>query len=307
MKKWHQLLRTKNIKSLVIAAFFILSAVIWLGMKIYSHFFISTDNAYVNANVVQIAPRITGQVTALFIMNNQFVQQGQPLFIIDTVPFQNALTKSEAQYAISKAALINAQATAARTITLAKQKYVSTQDKDNVTTALETAEASLRLAKASLDQAQLDYAWTKILAPSSGWVTNVSLRVGDIVAANQPLFALISDGEFWVDANFKETELENIHPGQRAVVYVDMYPGHSFDGIVQSISGGTGSAFSLLPPQNATGNWVKITQRVPVRVRILNPDPAYPLRIGTSASVRISLRSSYQAVSHHRTTQHAAA
>lgn len=291
MKKWHQLIRTKNIKTLVIAAFFILSAVVWMGMKIYSYFYISTDNAYVNANVVQVAPRVTGQVTGLFIVNNQFVHQGQALFQIDLVPFQNALAKAEAQFTISKAALVNAEATAARTNTLAKQKFVSTQEKDNVTTAFETAAASLNLARASLNQAQLDYSWTKITAPSSGWVTNVSLRVGDIVAANQPLFALISNGEFWVDANFKETELEHIHPGQRAVIYVDMYPGHAFEGVVQSISGGTGSAFSLLPPQNATGNWVKITQRVPVRIRVLHPDPKYPLRIGTSASVRVSLRS----------------
>jgi membrane fusion protein (multidrug efflux system) len=218
------------------------------------------------------------------------VQQNQSLFVIDPVPFQNALAKAEAQYAISKSALINARATAERTITLAQKKFVSIQDSDNVTTTLETAKASLNLAKAALDQTTLDQSWANISAPSSGWVTNVSLRVGDVVAANQPLFALISDGEFWVDANFKETELENIHSGQRATIHVDMYPGHSFEGVVQSISGGTGSAFSLLPPQNATGNWVKVAQRIPVRIRILNPDPAYPLRIGSSASVRVSLR-----------------
>lgn len=296
MKKWHHLIRTKNIKKVIITVFFILSAIIWMAMKIHNYFYISTDNAYVNANVVQIAPRITGQVTQLLIVNNQFVQQGQRLFVIDPVPFQNALTKADAQFAINKAALINAQAKAARTLALAKQKFVSPQEKDNVTTALDTAAASLNLAKANLDQAKLDYSWTTITAPSNGWVTNVSLRVGDVVAVNQPLFALISSGEFWVDANFKETELENIHPGQRATIHIDMYPDQVFDGVVQSISGGTGSAFSLLPPQNATGNWVKITQRVPVRILILNPNQEYPLRIGTSASVRISLRSSYQPV-----------
>ena len=296
MKKWHQLTKNKNFKSRIIILFFLLSACFWLGMKIYGFFYISTDNAYVNANVVQVAPRITGQVTHLFVVNNQFVHQGQPLFAIDPVPFHNALAKAQAQYAISKAALSNAEATAARTVILAKQKFVSTQEKDNVTTVLETAEASLNLAKATLDQAQLDYSWTTVTASSNGWVTNVSLQPGDVVAANQPLFALISNGEFWVDANFKETELEDIRPDQRAVIHLDMYPGVKFKGVVRSISGGTGSAFSLLPPQNATGNWVKITQRIPVRIRILNANPAYPLRIGTSASVRISLRSSYQMV-----------
>lgn len=290
MKIWQHLIRKKNLKTFIIALFFAVSAVVWMGMKIHDYFYINTDNAYVNANVVHIAPRVTGQITQLLIHNNQFVQQHQSLFVIDPVPFQNALAKAEAQYAISKSALINAKATAERTITLAQKKFVSIQDRDNVTTTLETAEASLNLAKAARDQAILDQSWTNISAPSSGWVTNVSLRVGDVVAANQPLFALISDGEFWVDANFKETELENIHSGQRAIVHVDMYPGHSFEGVVQSISGGTGSAFSLLPPQNATGNWVKVAQRVPVRIRIVNPDPAYPLRIGSSASVRVSLR-----------------
>ena len=114
-------------------------------------------------------------------------------------------------------------------------------------------------------------------------VTNVNANVGDIVAANQPLFALISDEKFWADANFKETQLESVKPGQTVTVVTDLYPKHTFNGVVESISGGTGAAFSLLPPQNASGNWVKITQRIPVRVRVLNPDHKFPLRIGISA------------------------
>jgi membrane fusion protein (multidrug efflux system) len=292
----HFTFRKQNIKTLLITAFIVVSMMVWMSMRIYDYYYVSTDNAYVNANVVEIAPRVTGQVTQLFITNNQFVHQGQPLFAIDPIPFQNALTKAQAQYTISKATLMNARATATRTHTLANNKYVSNQDNDNVNTALETAEASLALAKASLDQANLDLSWTHITAPTSGWVTNVSLLVGDVVAANQPIFALIGDSEFWVDANFKETELANIDASQRAVIHVDMYPDHPFNGVVQSISGGTGSAFSLLPPQNATGNWVKVAQRIPVRIRVLNPDPRYPLRIGSSAAVRISLRNKIEMV-----------
>lgn len=294
MKNWHHHLKKKNLKTLIIAGFIAVSVLVWICVSIYEYFYVSTDNAYVNANVVYIAPRITGQVTNVAISNNQFVNKDQLLFDIDAVPFKNALTKAEAQYAMNAAALDNAKATASRTDTLAKMKYVSTQTNDNVATALETAEANLNLAKAALDQAKLDLSWTHVTAPTSGWVTNVSLQSGDMTAAYQPVFALISNETFWVDANFKETELENIHPGQRASISIDMYPGHSFEGVVESISGGTGSAFSLLPPQNATGNWVKVTQRVPVRVRVINPDKAYPLRIGTSASVRISLRSYYK-------------
>lgn len=283
----------KKLKQLIAAGFFAISIIIWASLHLYDMFYVSTDNAYVNATVVQIAPRVAGAVTQLAITNNQFVKQGQLLFKIDAAPFKNAEIKASAQYTISKANLQNAVGTASRTHALAKMKFVSTQDNDNVSTALATAEASVNLAKATLDQAILDLSWTEVAAPTSGWVTNVSLAAGDVVTANQPLFALISNSEFWVDANFKETELENIRPGQLATIYVDMYPNHPFAGVVQSISGGTGSAFSLLPPQNATGNWVKVAQRVPVRVRVLNVDEKYPLRIGSSASVKIRLRSQY--------------
>ena len=91
----------------------------------------------------------------------------------------------------------------------------------------------------------------------------------------------------WITANFKETQLKEIRPGQHAEIRSDIYPDHVFHGVVQSVSGGSGAAFSLLPPQNATGNWVKVTQRVPVRIKVEDPDPGHPLRIGTSTTVRV--------------------
>jgi membrane fusion protein (multidrug efflux system) len=105
-----------------------------------------------------------------------------------------------------------------------------------------------------------------------------------------PVFSIISDRDYWVDANFKETQLQRVRVGQSARVVTDMYRDHVFTGVVQSLSGGSGAVFSLLPPQNATGNWVKVTQRVPVRVRILDPDPAHPLRVGTTANVEVRAR-----------------
>lgn len=156
---------------------------------------------------------------------------------------------------------------------------------------METAKASLALAEVNLNKAVLNLHYTQVTAPTNGWVTNLSLRDGNMVTTNQPLFALISDKEFWVDANFKETAMENIKPGQLATIKVDMYPDHRFLGVVDSISGGTGNVFSLLPPQNATGNWVKVTQRIPVRIRVLSLNSNYPLRIGSSASVSIQLKS----------------
>jgi len=262
---------------------------------LYSQRYVSTDDSYINANVVQIAPRITGQVIHLYVDNNQFVQQGQLLLEIDPVPFITDLDKADAQLKIDEANLINAQLTANRTLTLVKTKALSQQAGDDAVAKLHSAQATVEYDKANIAQATLNLQYTRITAPASGWITNMTLRTGDIITINQPLFALIDSSEFWVDANYKETNLAHVKPGQSATVEVDMYPNHLFKGVVESISGGSGAVFSLLPPQNATGNWVKVTQRVPVRVRIENLDPRYPLRIGTSANVIIDTHSSASA------------
>jgi membrane fusion protein, multidrug efflux system len=148
---------------------------------------------------------------------------------------------------------------------------------------------SIRQAAAALEQAQWDLRNCDVPAPVSGDVTNLTVRAGDMVTKNQTLFAIIDTSEFWIDANFKETQLEKIVPGTEAEVRVDMYPNKVFHGKVDSISGGSGTAFSLLPTQNATGNWVKIAQRVPVKIKVLDADPKFPLRIGTSGSVRVKI------------------
>ncbi|MDB6097285.1 MAG: secretion protein HlyD family protein, partial [Francisellaceae bacterium] len=123
-----------------------------------------------------------------------------------------------------------------------------------------------------------------------GQITNFSLVSGTQVQTGQALFALIKQEGFWVDVNFKETELINIKPGQTANIQFDIYPKLTFKGKVESISGGTGTVFSLLPPQNATGNWVKVTQRVPVKVLIVNKEKELVLPVGISASVRVNLK-----------------
>jgi membrane fusion protein (multidrug efflux system) len=109
------------------------------------------------------------------------------------------------------------------------------------------------------------------------------------VSPGNPLFAIVVAHSYWVDANFKETELTGVHPGLPATIVLDMYPKHEFHGRVESLSRGTGAAFSLLPPQNANGNWVKVAQRVPVRISVDDPDPAFPLRVGATATVTVHL------------------
>lgn len=281
---------SKYFKAGVIIIFLSMSTIVWFGCWVYSHYAISTNDAYINANIVQISPRVTGKISKLHIANNQYVKKGQPLFDIDEQPFQLAVHSAQAQLKLSHAELENALLTRNRVMTIVKKKFLSDQDGDNATANYKTAAAKLQQTEANLEQANLNLEYTQITAPTSGWVTNMTTTVGEIVPANRPLFALISDEKFWIDANFKETELQNIKPGQTAEIKTDLYPKYIFKGVVESISGGSGSVFSLLPPQNATGNWVKITQRIPVRVNILNPDAAYPLRIGTSATVTIHFK-----------------
>ncbi len=149
--------------------------------------------------------------------------------------------------------------------------------------------AGVEVAQAALGQAQFELDHAIITAPASGWVANLSLRPNQAVMAGLPLFSVVEDEVWWIDANFKETDLDRVRPGQSANVSVDMYPGVELAGEVESIGAGSGATFSLLPPQNATGNWVKVTQRFPVRIRLTEEttDPAMQLRVGASVTVTI--------------------
>lgn len=158
---------------------------------------------------------------------------------------------------------------------------------------LTTQKSQVKVAEAELQTAQLNLTYTVVTAPVAGAVTHLSLRPGMVVNTGDQLFAVVDqDTDVWVDANFKETQLKRIRPGQTANIEVDMYPGVTFPGKVESVSAANGSIFSLLPPENATGNWVKVTQRFTVRVSV---DPTlllmqYPLRVGASAEVMVNTR-----------------
>jgi membrane fusion protein, multidrug efflux system len=150
---------------------------------------------------------------------------------------------------------------------------------------------SVLQAKAALDRARLNLSYTTITAPSDGVVTRVEqLQIGSYVAASTPVFALVSTRDMWLEANFKEDQLGHMRAGQTARIRIDSYPGKTFTGRVVSVSPGTGSQFSMLPPENATGNWVKVVQRLPVRIELDGLDPAYPLHAGLSAIVNVDTK-----------------
>jgi membrane fusion protein (multidrug efflux system) len=300
----------------------------WRDASLY----VSTDNAYVQANQGEITTQVSGPVTRVYVKDQQAVREGDPLFDVDPRNYALALQKAQAQLEIARqaasqesAGIASAEAVLAqrraeaanarnnwlRNQELMKSGFLSPQGAEQSRTQYETAQAAVRAAEAgvaqarsalgkpgeqnaqvqaaaaAVKQAELDLQRTRIASPTSGTVANFTLQPGNTVLPGVPLFVVISDKEYWVDANFKETELKEIRPGQKAIIKSDVYPDHPFHGVVQSLSGGSGTAFSLLPPQNATGNWVKVTQRVPVRIKVEDPDPEHPLRIGTTASVKV--------------------
>lgn len=180
---------------------------------------------------------------------------------------------SEAQHMveIDHAAMLAAQSQVAVAKAHLGEAHANTGQVPMKTADAHSADANVEAAKANLDAAKLQLSYTTITAPSEGLVTNKTVEPGQIVQPGQALFAIIPLHSVWVRANFKETQLANVHPGQRAEIHVDMY-GKSFPGRVESISGATGSRMSLLPPENATGNFVKVVQRIPVRI-FLDPIP----------------------------------
>ncbi|MFL5542004.1 MAG: HlyD family secretion protein [Longimicrobiaceae bacterium] len=198
--------------------------------------------------------------------------------IVSKQQFDAVVAASEAADAQVRAARENANA-AASTATAAGAGVRVTRSK-------------IESARAARDAAALQLGYAVVTAPMDGIVARKSAEVGQMVQAGQPLMTIVPLGDVWVTANLKETQTRDLRPGDPVEVEVDAYPGHTFHGRLQSISPATGARFSLLPPDNATGNYTKVVQRIPVRVRFDGgQDPAHPLRPGMSATVRIKARS----------------
>ena len=186
----------------------------------------------------------------------------------------------------------NAAATAAQAQLLAAQRNAEAAHQQVLSAGagLTAADARVAASRASRDQIALQLSYATITAPQTGVVAKRSAEVGQLVNPGQPLMSVVPMATVWVTANLKETEVENVHPGDAVEFNVDGYPGHTFKGTVESISPATGARFSLLPPDNATGNFTKVVQRVPVRIAVSAQDPQRPLRPGMSADVIITTR-----------------
>lgn len=358
---------------------------------------VNTDDAFIDGRIYQITPRVAGHVVEVPVTDNQSVEAGQVLAVLDPVPYEVALAQARADLAGAEAKLASleqgvplersrtghnvagakAQLASLRSNLLQAEKeqaaaeqavrsaaaqleqarldheriaalrgrdVVAQSQLDNAATALASAEAahaaakdqaqaaaqsvaSLRsdatrlkanislaatgdeeadikqreaeaqramvaLAREQVRQAELNLGYTKITAPAAGHVTRKNVEPGRSVSAGQALMAVVplSRSDLWITANFKETDLTDVRPGQRVEIEVDTYPDLTLEGTVESLMAGTGAAFSLFPPENATGNYVKVVQRIPVRIALPPAKEGDPvLRVGMSVVPTIHL------------------
>lgn len=297
--------------------------------------YVSTDNAYVQQDRVDVAPQISGNVREVLVRENERVAAGQPILQLDDELPRIAVAAAESKLAEARTEVAALQVAyreslsqlqvAKRTARYATREYerqreladrklvpasqldVAHRSSDLAVGAIgvldlqvQQAAAKLggrpdapvdshpavRAAMADLDRARVDLGHTRIVAPQAGVVSHLP-KVGARVDLGRPAFAIVTDHAVYVEANFKETDLEYVRAGQSVRVVVDTYPHFEWLGRVESISQATGAEFSLLPPQNASGNWVKVVQRIPVRVALVPGPDDPPLRDGMSADVRI--------------------
>ena len=330
-------------RSLVIAAVLFLVAAVGFYFYVPGLWQVSTDDAYVNAHVVSIVPKVAAYVSKLHVNDNSKVARDDLLLELDPRDFQVAadMAKADLKSALANAANVEAQIREQQAIVAESQSAV---DGDQATldfaqqqldrykslatsgsgtvqrlqqaesdvgqhratlqhdlAALDAARAHQRVLEtellqgqaaterqqAALAQAQLNLSYTNIRATDAGSVANKTVEVGNYVQPGQVLFSIVPD-ELYITANFKETQLTDVRPGQRATVQVDAFPGLRLEGRVDSVQRGTGAQFALLPPENATGNFVKVVQRVPVKITFDHPGEAlHWISPGMSVEARI--------------------
>jgi len=305
----------------------VLLGLVAVGIRrwIYSLSHVSTDNAQVDGHIIPILPKVGGYVIDVRTDENRPVKAGDTLVVLDDRDYKARLAQAEGDLAVAltgvsnrarvgqaEAQVAQAQANAEkahadleRIKPLAEKDIVPKQALDAADAAARAADAALAAAQAALlgadarvaaaraarDQAALNLSYTRILAPAEGVVSKKTVELGQLVQPGQPLMSVVPLSDVWVTANLKETQTADVTPGDPVDFTVDAYPGRHVSGHVESVSPATGARFSLLPPDNATGNFTKVVQRVPVRIRPDGKnDPERPLRPGMSVVVTITTK-----------------
>jgi len=284
--KFHEF--RKKYWELIAAVTFVIVLLLGYGLwYIFSHE--TTDDAFIEGDITVISPKVPGHIEKVYINDNQIVKAQAPLCDIDDRDYQTSLNLAKAELDAAKAEAQQAGQDVERYQKLLTGKDISQQQYDKAFLRWNTDKAQVEAAQARYTQASLNLSYTKIVAPADGVVARKSVEPGMFVEPGQALLAIVLP-ERWVIANLKETQMTHIHPGLRVTIHVDAYPGVVFHGHVESVQEGTGARFSLLPAENATGNYIKVVQRVPVKILFDGPlDPQKPLELGMSVVPTIEL------------------
>lgn len=288
-----------------------------LTVSINSVYYKSTDDAFVEGHIITVAPRVSGPVINLNIEDNQIVEKGDLLLEIDPKDYEVKLKQTEAKLEEAKALLNSANNEVEKTyseLDFAKGDYSrysqmyskgisSKQDYDSSQTKLTVAQsnnnasisrqdeimATIKRLEAEVEQAKLDLSYTKIYAAEDGKITHRTVEQGNYVQVAQPLFAIAKD-DVWVVANFKETQVANMKKGQPVKIKIDAYGHKTFKGEVDSLQMASGAKASLFPPENAVGSYVKIVQRIPVKIVFKEDISGYNVIPGMSAVPTVKVK-----------------
>ena len=266
--------------SLLIA---LISAVAWVSYSWYMRTYISTDDAYIAGRIHIVAPKIAGTVASVYVSDNQYVKTGDLLLEIKPEDYEVRVKQASTTMAAEKSNMKKAELDFQRAEKLLKTQAVSQAYYDQAKTSYDTSSSLVKQKEAMLQEAKLNISYTKIYSPVEGYVTRKSVEVGDQLRPGQPVMAVVPLQDVWIIANYKETQLTRVKAGQKVRIKVDTYPGKVYEGRVDSIMAGTGSVLSMFPPENATGSFVKVVQRIPVKITLINGnDPQHLLRAGMS-------------------------
>jgi len=271
----------------------IIGMAVWAAISLYSRYVQNpwTRDGQVRANIVGIAPRVSGPIIVVAVRDNERVKKGDLLFEIDPNDFQAQVDIAAGQVQNAQATFTQQQQNLHRQTDLYRTHVNALQDFQNAQDSFAAAQAQLASAKANLELAKLNLGYTKVFAAVDGYVTNMNTSPGTYVTAGVQLMALVDTSSYWIAGYFKESQLPNIKVGQKAIITMMGYETEPFEGVVRSLgwgiyvqdgSGNTGTA--LLPSISPTIDWVRLPQRFPVRMEVMGQTPV-PLRMGQTVSV----------------------
>jgi multidrug resistance efflux pump len=254
-----------------------------------------TRDGHVRAQIVKITPRVSGPIVELPVSDNQAVKTGDLLFRIDPRTYELAVEQAEAKLKQAEASALVAldQAKRARDLQKRDKGAISEQSLVRKENKLLVSNADVEVARSNLNTARLDLEFTEVRAPVDGYITHLKLRQGTQTVANQPALALVDTDSFWVHGFFKETQIAKVSPGNKSVIKLMTYPDLPLEGIVESMGWGIAQQdgtpdADLLPTINPTFDWIRLAQRIPVRIRLTRIPEGVQLRVGTTASVFIT-------------------